>query len=98
MRGLPIVGVTCGRSCSVRRSEIRCVSGATRHICNRWEPARLRQHRPCPERQGCASVAGALASIDVQDLAGDEGCAFQEQDCVDNVPCFTHASDGMQFR
>ena len=30
-------------------------------------------------------MAGALAAIDVQDLAGDEGRAFQEQHGVDDV-------------
>src|SRR5258705_7566922 len=43
------------------------------------------------------SVAGALAAIDVQDLAGDEARAFQEQDRVDDVLALSHASDRMQF-
>src|SRR5260370_19333044 len=47
---------------------------------------------------GASSVAGALAAIDVNGLAGDEGGAFQEQDRVDDVSDFSHASDWMQVR
>src|SRR5260370_13061720 len=47
---------------------------------------------------GASSVAGALAAIDVKGLAGDEGGAFQEQDRVDDVSDFSHASDWMQVR
>src|SRR5258706_15204018 len=45
---------------------------------------------------GASSVAGALAAIDVNGLAGDEGGAFQEQDRVYDVSDFSHASDWMQ--
>jgi hypothetical protein len=41
-------------------------------------------------------VTGALAAIDMQDFAGDEGGALQEQDGVNDVLCLSHASDRMQ--
>ncbi len=94
----------CGhyrRFCSFRRSEIRCVSGATQVI----SPIARKISRPdctgavlAGNDEGRASVAGALTPIDMQDLTGDERCPFQEQDCVDNVPGFTHAPDWMQSR
>ena len=43
------------------------------------------------------SVTGALATVDVQDLASDERGVFQKQDRVDNVLNFSHASDRMQI-
>src|SRR5712664_3643538 len=44
------------------------------------------------------SMAGALATIDVQDLAGDKGSVFQKHDRVDDVLNFSHTSDWMQLR
>ena len=43
-------------------------------------------------------MPGALAAIDVQDLAGDKGGVLQKQDRVDNILNFAHASDWMQLR
>src|SRR5712675_604433 len=42
------------------------------------------------------SVAGALAAVDMQDLAGDERRGFQEQHGIDDVAGFSHAADRMQ--
>ena len=44
------------------------------------------------------SMTGALATVDVQDLSGDEGGVFQKHDCVDDVLDFSHASDRMHLR
>ena len=43
-------------------------------------------------------MTGALATVDVQDLAGDEGRVFQKHDRVDDVLNFSHTSDWMQLR
>ena len=42
------------------------------------------------------SVAGALAAVDVQDLAGHERGAFEIQDRVDDVADLAHAADRVQ--
>jgi hypothetical protein len=42
-------------------------------------------------------MTGALATVDMQDLASDERGVFQKQDRVDNVLNFSHASDWMQL-
>src|SRR5882757_11365780 len=42
-------------------------------------------------------MTGALATVDVQDLASDKGSAFQKHDSVNNVLNFSHTSDWMQF-
>src|SRR5450631_2542254 len=42
-------------------------------------------------------VTGALATVDVQDLASDKGSIFQKHDRVDDVFNFSHTSDWMQF-
>src|SRR5450631_2040608 len=44
------------------------------------------------------SMTGALATVDVQDLAGDKGSVFQKHDRVDDVLNFSHTSDWMQLR
>lgn len=41
------------------------------------------------------SMTGALATVDVQDLAGDKGSVFQKHDRVDDVLNFSHTSDWM---
>ena len=43
-------------------------------------------------------MTGALATVDVQNLAGDEGSVFQKHDRVDDVLNFSHTSDWMQLR
>jgi hypothetical protein len=43
-------------------------------------------------------VTGALATVDVQDLASNERGIFQKQDGVDNILNFSDASDWMQLR
>src|SRR5882757_11271990 len=44
------------------------------------------------------SMTGALAAVDVEDLAGDKGSVFQKHDRVDDVLNFSHASDWMHLR
>ena len=43
-------------------------------------------------------MSGALAAIDVQDLAGDERRGLEEHDALDDVLDVTHVADGMQSR
>src|SRR3954465_4735017 len=62
-----------------------------------WTPSRRRWNRPSgpPDKQvgwyhpcyssGPCSVAGDLATVDVQDLAGDERRRLEEHDRVDDV-------------
>src|SRR5690242_21884621 len=42
-------------------------------------------------------VAGALSTIDMQDLAGYEGCTFEVHDRVDDIAHLAHPSDRMLF-
>jgi len=43
-------------------------------------------------------MTGALATVDMQDLARDERGVFQKQDRVDNVLNFAHTPNWMQLR
>src|SRR5713226_9695262 len=43
-------------------------------------------------------MTGALATIDVQYLAGDKGSVLQKHDRVDDVLNFSHTPDWMQLR
>lgn len=43
-----------------------------------------------------ASMTGALAAVDVQNLSGDERGEFQEHDAADDVIDFAHASERVQ--
>ena len=45
---------------------------------------------------GSGSVAGDLAAVDVQDLAGDERRRLQEEDAVDDVADLAHAPERVE--
>jgi hypothetical protein len=42
-------------------------------------------------------AAGALSAVDMQDLAGDEGCAFEIKHRIDDIAQLTHPCDRMQL-
>ena len=48
--------------------------------------------------RGARSVAGGLAAVDVQDLAGDERRGLQEEDAVDDVADLAHAPERVERR
>ena len=52
--------------------------------------------RDAQPRSGTASVAGALAAIDMEDLAGHEARGFEVEDRVDDVGDLAHTADRVQ--